>query len=147
MKRGKLCSQKKRGFTLIELLVVIAIIALLISVIMPALKAAKRQAQGAVCMSNLKQWGTCYSLYFEDWDSYFPPFVGGTLATTFMESLRDYYDDINKLRTCLSAAKVATGNPTTLQPLSFFGYTLNAWQIDPTAVWLDDEDWGIGSYG
>ena len=43
----------KKGFTLIELLVVIAIIALLMAVILPALKSAKIQAQGTVCVSNL----------------------------------------------------------------------------------------------
>ena len=50
----------KSGFTLIELLVVIAIIALLLSILMPALQTVKRQAQGAVCLSNLggiaKSW-------------------------------------------------------------------------------------------
>ena len=86
-----------RGFTLIELLVVIAIIALLMGVLMPALRAAKRQAQGAICKAHLKQWALCYQLYTGDNDGLYPLFFGGTHETTFMESLRDYYKDINKI--------------------------------------------------
>jgi prepilin-type N-terminal cleavage/methylation domain-containing protein len=47
-------AQKNRGFTLIEVLVVVAIIALLISVLLPSLDAARRQGRMVVCQSNLK---------------------------------------------------------------------------------------------
>lgn len=60
---------KDRGFTLIELLVVIAIIALLLSVIMPALKKAKVLAQASVCGAHLKQFGLCWYFYTEDNDN------------------------------------------------------------------------------
>lgn len=138
---------ERSAFTLIELLVVIAIIAVLMGILMPALSAVKRQAQGAVCQAQLKQWHLCYRLYTDDHEGRFPPFFGGTVQTTFMESLRKYYNDINKMRTCPVASKVSIDVPTGLQPESYFGKTLNAWQIDPTAQWLDDQDWGIGSYG
>ncbi len=139
---------RKDGFTLIELLVVIAIIALLMAVIMPALGAAKEQARAVVCRANVKQWATCYALYTEEYDQSFPPFMGGTVGfTTYMENLRPYYDDVTKMRLCPSAAKVATDNPTGLEPLSYFGSTFSAWQIDPVAAWLDNEDDGLGSYG
>ena len=44
-----------KGFTLIELLVVISIIALLVSILMPALGRAREQTRAVVCLSNLKQ--------------------------------------------------------------------------------------------
>ena len=136
------------GFTLIELLVVIAIIALLMGVLIPALSRARKQARGAVCMAALKQWGMCYQLYATDYDSKLPYFQGGTVRTTYMESLRPYYSDINKMRTCPAATKVSPGNPSGLQAESYFGYTRNAWQIDVAqAGWMADTDWGIGSFG
>jgi prepilin-type N-terminal cleavage/methylation domain-containing protein/prepilin-type processing-associated H-X9-DG protein len=46
---------KRRGFTLIELLVVIAIIAVLMAILLPALKSAQEQGKRAVCLNNLKQ--------------------------------------------------------------------------------------------
>lgn len=59
----------KKAFTLIELLVVIAIIALLLSIVMPALKKAKLQAQGILCLSNLHGLGQAWFAYQEENDS------------------------------------------------------------------------------
>jgi prepilin-type N-terminal cleavage/methylation domain-containing protein/prepilin-type processing-associated H-X9-DG protein len=64
-------TQNKKGFTLIELLVVISIIALLLSILMPALSAVKKRAQQVVCMANLAQWGLVLTLYTEDHNSHF----------------------------------------------------------------------------
>ncbi|HEX7009850.1 MAG TPA: prepilin-type N-terminal cleavage/methylation domain-containing protein, partial [Phycisphaeraceae bacterium] len=61
------------GFTLIELLVVISIIALLISILLPALKSARESAQAISCGSNLKQLSLAFSLYLEDFDRVYPP--------------------------------------------------------------------------
>jgi len=54
---------KRRGFTLIELLVVIAIIALLLSILTPALNTVKERARRVICQSNLHQWILAISAY------------------------------------------------------------------------------------
>jgi prepilin-type N-terminal cleavage/methylation domain-containing protein/prepilin-type processing-associated H-X9-DG protein len=56
----------KSGFTLIELLVVIAIIAVLMGILMPALKRAREQGKRAVCMGNLRQLGTAWIIYADE---------------------------------------------------------------------------------
>ena len=62
----------KKGFTLVELLVVISIIALLLSILLPALNKAKEQAKLAVCLSNMKQLGYIFKMYIEDNEYRFP---------------------------------------------------------------------------
>lgn len=58
--------KKPKGFTLIELLVVIAVIALLLSILMPALSKAKDLAMGAVCKGNLKNYTFAMAMYLDD---------------------------------------------------------------------------------
>jgi prepilin-type N-terminal cleavage/methylation domain-containing protein/prepilin-type processing-associated H-X9-DG protein len=77
---------KQNAFTLIELLVVIAIIALLMSILMPALSKAKDQAKAVLCRSNLRQIGLAAVLYADDNDN-FVPRNGGYWIRVFMPYL------------------------------------------------------------
>jgi prepilin-type N-terminal cleavage/methylation domain-containing protein/prepilin-type processing-associated H-X9-DG protein len=63
--------RKSSGFTLIELLVVIAVIALLLSILMPALSKAKDLAMGAACKGNLKNYTFAVAMYLDDNDGKF----------------------------------------------------------------------------
>jgi len=70
----KACRVSHDGFTLIELLVVISIIALLISILLPALRAARESARGIQCLSNERQLAMGMANYHVDND-YFPVYI------------------------------------------------------------------------
>jgi prepilin-type N-terminal cleavage/methylation domain-containing protein/prepilin-type processing-associated H-X9-DG protein len=66
-------SSKRAAFTLVELLVVIGIIAILISVLLPVLGAARRASYKTKCLSNMRQLGDAYKLYQLDNKGWWPP--------------------------------------------------------------------------
>jgi len=65
-----------RVFTLVELLVVVAVIAILSSLLLPALSRAKKAATDLACINNLKQCGALLFSYADDFNRYFPPANG-----------------------------------------------------------------------
>jgi prepilin-type N-terminal cleavage/methylation domain-containing protein/prepilin-type processing-associated H-X9-DG protein len=65
----------RSAFTLVELLVVIGIIAVLMSILLPALNRARESAKAVVCASNLKQLGIALAMYVNDNNQYTPRFM------------------------------------------------------------------------
>ncbi len=97
----------RRAFTLIELLVVIAIIALLMSILMPALSRVRKQARHVACRANLRQWNLFFSMYTGEtggsfqagWDR------NGTHNYHWFNALRPLYKNDHKIGLCPTAVK------------------------------------------
>jgi prepilin-type N-terminal cleavage/methylation domain-containing protein len=118
---------KRTGFTLIELLVVIAIIALLMSILMPALARVKEQARTISCLANLRQWGFVSAMYTEDNEG---KFWSGLHSTGYWwpwqleDKLKDWKE--NKTWFCPTATKsIIDEHGNTAPTLNIF----NAWGI------------------
>lgn len=134
--------KRHKGFTLIELLVVISIIALLLSILMPGLQKAKKTAKAVLCKSNLHSWVLTFMMYTEDNNGSFHAGFGTTPENSnwWMDSARDYYGDVDEIRTCPSATKYMYNKDGTEGP-GFGKWPFAAWGI---VDWFGED---YGSYG
>lgn len=98
---------KRKGFTLIELLVVIAIIALLLAIVVPALKRAKSAARFLVCKSNLRSLATAINSYTVENKGAFIPYKGWTATSgnrsLWIDAVTNYASNVGEVRLCPEA--------------------------------------------
>ena len=131
---------KRRAFTLIELLVVIAIIALLMSIMMPALARVKDQAKTIGCRANLKQWCLYFQMYTQDYGGRFQAGVGAEHRYHWMNALRSYYRNDHKIRCCPTARKPIVDQYGAVGPVM---NVYSAWGIfKGEAGYAPEGDWG-----
>lgn len=92
------------GFTLIELLVVIAIIAVLTSMLVPALAQAKEKARRSKCMSAMRQIGVAMQMYADDNRGYFPGAGHGLEArkVSWIQTLKPWLPNLERVSICPS---------------------------------------------
>lgn len=143
---------KKRAFTLIELLVVIAIIAMLLAIVMPALKKAKEAGKRVICQSNVRQLTQAWKTYAEEnkgilapamtsaitagepfgWGNNTPTWVGWTtnvdnrLAVEAAITLGTFYPYVNTLKAyrCTNHQSANTGVADTTQVKRIRSYSI-----------------------
>jgi prepilin-type N-terminal cleavage/methylation domain-containing protein/prepilin-type processing-associated H-X9-DG protein len=92
-------ARSRRGFTLIELLVVIAIIAILAAILFPVFAKAREAARATACRSNMKQIGSAFMMYVQDYDETFP-WRGGNAGPnySFRQVLQPYVKNSDLFR-------------------------------------------------
>jgi len=86
------CGQIHCAFTLAELLVVVAILAVLASLLLPALGNGKNKARSVQCGSNLRQWGLAFRMYASDNEDYLPRRGQGVQVLAVIDRPEDWFN-------------------------------------------------------
>ncbi len=113
-----------RGFTLVELLVVIGIVALLISILLPSINAARSQANTTACLSNIRQVGAAILMYANASKGSLPP----NLSTPAPGLYWDHDDRVGRyLRTAGNTDRTRTVLVCPADEGSVKSYAMNVW--------------------
>ena len=132
---------RRKGFTLIELLVVVAIIALLISLLLPSLQAARVQAKKVQSASNMRQLGIAIGMYADDHRGGFPETTHSRPEDrSWIYTLAPYIAQVDRVRVCPADPRrsdLVANNGTS--------YMLNEWisveALDPFGRPIPDMPW------
>src|SRR5262245_11429480 len=146
--RNSLRTTPRRGFTLIELVVVMAVIAVLVSLLLPAVQQTREAARRIACANNLKQLGLA-AQNFHDVNGHFPPGIGYSppagqrVFGTYHFHLLPYLDQDNLYRSALGPVPFPppVGTTTVLYPGNNNVYS------QPVNVFLCPSDPSVGSDG
>jgi prepilin-type N-terminal cleavage/methylation domain-containing protein len=140
----------KKGFTLIELLVVIAIIALLMSILMPALRNVRNQAKDSICRQQLQQWGLLFNMYADDNDGTLMDFTmiqGIEWDHAWIILMKPYLGDWDICK-CPATVKTWMDGDNFLDPLVAWDFQVIVGVAPPIyeSMFAINGKWAFGSY-
>jgi len=130
LRAGNCHGAPRSAFTLIELLVVLAVVALILSILLPALAGARDASRATQCLANLRSIGQGVILYQRDWKDYFPLSADGAgnvnSDSAWLQSLQPYG--------VIPGVRLCPGDPARRdRPTS---YATND-ALEPLMPWLD----------
>ncbi len=141
-------ARRMKAFTLIELLVVVAIIAVLVSLLLPALGRARAMAKQTTCLGNMRQLGTATQIYMSDNQDWYPIYgASGGLVRLFQPYLprpdmTSAWSDVFSYSPVWICPLQPTGNPWGMSPAYgcniTFGWDGKYWP--PYTKWVRPAD-------